>query len=66
MTMLPFQTNDVIQLHNRLSKIKLSTILNNREQSISKDLIDISFEGKKRQILDQARTEVLQKIRHSK
>jgi hypothetical protein len=65
MAILPFQTDGVIHLHNRLSKIKPSTILNNKEPGIS-NVVDISAEGKKRQILDQARTEVLKHIRQSK
>jgi hypothetical protein len=66
MAILPLQTDEVVHLHNRLSKIKPSTILNNKEPGISKIIIDISAEGKKKQILDQAKTEVLEHIRQSK
>jgi hypothetical protein len=66
MTILPFQTEEVMHLNNRLSKIKPSTILNTKEPGSSKTIVDISAEGKKKQILDQARTEVLENIRQSK
>ncbi len=66
MAILPFPTEKVMHLNNRLSKIKPSTILNTTEPGSPKTIVDISAEGKKQQILDQARTEVLENIRQSK
>lgn len=65
MTVLPFQINEVMHLYNRVSKLKPSAILE-RDQVEPRDRVNISTEGKKRQILDQARTEVLAQIRKTK
>ncbi len=65
MTVLPFQINEVMHLYNRVSKLKPSTILE-REQHQAQDIVNISPEAKKRQILEQARTEVLERIRDTK
>ena len=62
MTVFPFQLNDVTRLHNRLAKLKPSSLLD-KEQAEPGDVVRISAEAKKRQILDQARTEVLRQIR---
>jgi hypothetical protein len=64
MTIFPFQINEVLNLDNRVSKLKLSTILE-KEQIEPQDRINISTEGRKRQIKDQARNEVLDRIRKS-
>ena len=65
MTVFPFQINEVMHLYNRVSKLKPSTILE-KEQGEPQDVVHISAEAKKRQILDQARTEVLDQIRKTK
>ncbi len=65
MTVLPFQINEVMHLYNRLSKLKPSAILD-RDRAEPQDVVNISAEAKKRQILDQARTEVLEQIRKAK
>lgn len=65
MTVLPFQINEVMHLYNRVSKLKPSAILE-REQPQAQDIVNISPEAKKRQILEQARTEVLERIRDTK
>ncbi len=62
MTVFPFQINEVAHLYNRLSKLKHSTIIE-KEQGEPQDVVHISAEAKKRQILDQARTGVLEQIR---
>jgi hypothetical protein len=54
-----------MHLYNRVSKLKPSTILE-KELGEPKDVVNISAEGKKRQILDQARNEVLDQIRKTK
>jgi hypothetical protein len=65
MTVTPFQLNEAMHLYNRLSKLKPSAILE-KEPSEPRDVVNVSAEAKKRQILDQARTEVLDQIRHTK
>jgi len=65
MTVFPFQLTEVMHVYNRVSKLKPSTILD-KEPGEPKDVVNISAEGKKRQILDQARSEVLDQIRKTK
>lgn len=65
MTVFPFQLSEVMHLYNRVSKLKPSAILE-KEATEPKDVVNISAEGKKRQILDQARTEVLDRIRQTR
>jgi hypothetical protein len=65
MTALPFQVNEVMHLFNRLSKLKPSAILE-KDQGEPQDVVNISAEAKKRQIMDQARTEVLEQIRKTR
>ena len=62
MTVFPFQINETKQLFNRLSKLKPSMILE-KEQADPRDVVHTSAEAKKRRILDQTRTEVLENIR---
>lgn len=63
MTVAPFQTNEVIQFYNRISKLKPSMILDKDEQAEPQDVVVISAEAKKKQIREQARSEVLERIR---
>jgi hypothetical protein len=65
MTVFPYLSNEVGHLYNRLSKLKPSMLLD-REQSEPQDVVHISAEAKKRQILDQTRTEVLSQIRNTR
>ncbi len=65
MTVLPFQLDEVGKLYSRVSKIKPSTLLE-REQNEPQDVVTISAEAKKKQILDQTKSEVLERIRDAK
>jgi len=65
MTVFPFQINEVAHLYNKLSKLKPSTILD-KEQSEPQDVVSISTEAKKRQIMNQTKNEVLTRIRNTK
>ncbi len=65
MTVFPYQIHEVSHLYSRLSKLKPSTIIE-KEQGEPQDVVHISAEAKKRQILDQARTEVLDQIRKTR
>jgi hypothetical protein len=62
MTVFPFQVNEVMHLYSRISKLKPSAILE-KESGDPKDVVDVSAEAKKRQILGQARNEVLDYIK---
>lgn len=62
MTIFPFQINEVMHLYNRVSKLKPSAILE-REAAEPRDVVNISTEAKKRQVMDQARADVLERIR---
>ncbi|HET6514370.1 MAG TPA: hypothetical protein VFG09_04360 [Thermodesulfovibrionales bacterium] len=62
MTLFPFQINEVMHLYNRVSKLKPSAILE-KEQGEPQDIVLISPEAKKKQILEQAKSEVLERIR---
>jgi len=66
MTIAPFQIHEVIQLYNRISKLKPSMILDKEEQVEPQDVVKISAEAKKKQILEQTRSEVLERIRVTK
>ncbi len=70
MTIFPFQINEVVQLYNKVSKIKPSVLEQDRKepQDIKElqDLVNISAEAKRKQILDQTKREVLERIREIK
>jgi hypothetical protein len=55
----PFQINEVMHLYNRLSKLKPSSVFD-KDQGEPQDIVRISAEAKKRQVLAQARTEALE------
>jgi len=65
MTIFPHQIGDVMQLYNRVAKLKPSTLLE-REDQAPGDVITISDEAKKQRVLAQAKTEVLARIRNAK
>jgi hypothetical protein len=65
MTIFPGLNNEAVHLYARLSKLKPSVILD-REHLEPRDVVNISSEGKKRQVLEQARTEVLNQIRNTR
>ena len=54
MAVFPFQINEVTRLYNKLSKLKPSSLLE-QEQGEPQDVVHISAEAKKRQIVDQRR-----------
>ncbi len=66
MAIAPFQTTEVVQLYNRIFKLNPSMILDKEEQTEPQDMVKISAEAKKKQIIEQARTEVLERIRNTK
>ncbi|MCX8030427.1 MAG: hypothetical protein N3A59_02465 [Thermodesulfovibrionales bacterium] len=65
MTIFSFQVNEANQIYTRLSKLKPTTLLE-KEPNEPQDIVNISAEAKKRQILEQARQEALEKIRQAR
>lgn len=65
MTVFPFQINEVAHLYNRLSKLK-SPAIRDKEQGEPQDVVSISTEAKKRQVLDQAKSEVQTQRRNTR
>lgn len=62
MTISPFQFNEIVHLYNRVSKLKPSAILE-RDYPEPQDIVNISAEAKKKQIIEQAKDEILEKLR---
>jgi hypothetical protein len=62
MSTIPVHFLEVIRFYERVNKLKPS-LLADRLRSNSQDLINISAEAKKKLVLDQARNEVLEKIK---
>ncbi len=65
MTIFPFQVSEANQIYTRLAKLKTSTILE-KESNEPQDIVNISAEAKKRQVLEQARKEALERIRQAR
>lgn len=64
MTIFPNQISEVIHLYSRVAKMKPSTLLEReRDSSAPTDMVSISAEAKKQQIVSQAKSEVLERIR---
>ena len=59
MTVFPFQINEAVQLYNRVAKPEASG-RSDREKIEPRDIVDISAEAKKRQVLAQMKNEVLE------
>lgn len=67
MTIFPNQIGEVMHLYNRVAKMKPSTLLERESEGVaSRDMVSISEEAKKQQILSQAKSEVLERIRDAK
>ncbi len=62
MSILPFQTGEVASIYNRISKLNSLSILE-KEKEEPQDVVDISSEARKRQVIEQAKTEILKTIR---
>mgnify|MGYP001627101996 CR=1 FL=1 len=65
MTIYPFQLNEANIIYNRLAKLKPSTFLE-KEMDEPQDIVSISTEAKRRQILEQAKAEALEKIKQER
>ena len=62
MSIFPFQMNEVVRLYNRVSNLNPSIILE-KERGEPQDVVNISAEAKKKQVIEKARSEVLERIR---
>lgn len=62
MTIYPFQLYELMHLYGRTSKLKNPSIIEKDEQE-PQDVVNISSEAKKRQIIEETKKEVLQKLR---
>jgi len=62
MTIYPFQLYEVMHLYNRVSKLRNPAIIDREEQE-PQDIVNISSEAKKKQIIEETKKEVLNKIR---
>jgi hypothetical protein len=62
MSTIPIHFHEVIRFYERVNKLK-PTSLTERLRSNSPDLINISAEAKKKLVMDQARNEVLEKLK---
>ena len=62
MSIFPFQINEVVRLYDRVSKLNPSTNLE-KEQEEPQDIVNISAEARKKQILEKARSQVIERIR---
>jgi hypothetical protein len=65
MTIFPNQISDVMYLYNRVQKLKPSTLLEQDSDS-PRDTVSISEEARKKQVLSQAKSEVLERIRDAR
>ncbi|MDA8090890.1 MAG: hypothetical protein M0Z61_11830 [Nitrospiraceae bacterium] len=65
MTINPFQINQMMQTYNRTLKLSPGTLLE-KDQPEPEDVVMISSEAKKKQILNEAKGAVLERIRHAR
>ena len=61
MILLPFQINDAAQIFSKISKLKPSALLEKAREA--QDIVSISVEGKKENILAQTRKEVMERVK---
>ncbi len=62
MTIYPFQLYELMHLYGRVSKLRNQGVIERDEQE-PQDAVNISSEAKKKQIIEETKKEVLQKIR---
>lgn len=65
MTIFPFHINEVMHVYNRISKLRASVCLEN-EETRAGDIVNISAEAKKKQVIAEARSDVLEIIRETR
>ena len=65
MTINPFQINQMMQTYNRTLKLSAGSLLE-KDQPEPEDVVIISSEAKKKQILNEAKGAVLERIRSAR
>ncbi|MDA8172526.1 MAG: hypothetical protein M0033_01230 [Nitrospiraceae bacterium] len=65
MTIFPFQMKEMMHLYTRALKLPTSVLLE-KDQAEPKDVVMISSEAKKKQVLDEAKGAVLERIRQAR
>lgn len=66
MTVNPFQINGVANVYNKFLKQRINNLFEKDSKEEPQDFVTISAEAKKRNIIDQAKDEVLKTIKESK
>jgi uncharacterized protein YabN with tetrapyrrole methylase and pyrophosphatase domain len=64
MTIFPHLVKEVIDNYGKMSRARPQPFHENEREDL-RDIVSISMEAKRRQILDQAKTEVLERIRET-
>lgn len=62
MTIYPFQLYEMMHLYGRVSKLRNPSVIEKDDQE-PQDVVNISSEAKKKQIIEETKKEVLQKVR---
>ena len=66
MTIFPYQVNEMMHLYTRTMKLPAAALTSDEEDRAEpRDVVMISSEAKKKQILDEAKGAVLDRIRHA-
>ncbi len=65
MSIFPFQFSEVVSLYNRVSKLNPSSLIE-KEQAEPQDVVNISSDARKKQIIEQARGEVIKRIKRTR
>lgn len=66
MTVNPFQINGVANVYNKFLKQRINNLLEKEQREEPQDVVSISAEAKKKNIIEQAKEEVLKTIKESK
>lgn len=64
MTIFPYLVKEVIDNYGKVSRMRPLPVQESDREDL-RDIVNISTEAKRRQILDQAKTEVLERIRET-
>jgi len=66
MTILPSQINDVLRIYTKISRVSpIRDDAANPDVSETEDIVSISAEAKRKQVLEQTKQNVLEKIRET-
>ena len=66
MTIFPYQVSEMMHVYTRTMKLPAAALTDNEEERAEpQDVVMISSEAKKKQILDEAKGAVLDRVRHA-